>query len=48
MMDEAGLTAIRSGRVNAPLLFDRRMMTKPAFWGVIDRSLIPDAVADMP
>ena len=37
-----------AGRVNAPLLFDRRMMTKPAFWGVIDRSLIPDAVADMP
>ena len=33
-----------SGRVNAPLLFDRKYMTKPAFWGVIDRSLIPAAV----
>ena len=37
-----------SGRTNAPLLFDRQMYTKPAFWGVIDRTLIPDAVAEMP
>ncbi|MBS7316504.1 MAG: endo-1,4-beta-xylanase [Clostridiaceae bacterium] len=37
-----------SGRTNAPLLFDRQMYTKPAFWGVIDRALIPDAVAEMP
>ena len=34
-----------SGRTNAPLLFDRSFMTKPAFWGLIDRSLIPEAVA---
>ena len=34
-----------AGRINAPLLFDRKLMTKPAFWGVIDRELIPDAVA---
>ena len=36
-----------AGRVNAPLLFDRKLMTKPAFWGVIDPALIPDAVAAM-
>ncbi len=36
------------GRTNAPLLFDRQMMAKPAFWGVINRELIPEAVADMP
>lgn len=34
-----------SGRTNAPLLFDRSFMTKPAFWGVVDRTLIPDAIA---
>ena len=34
-----------SGRTNAPLLFDRSFMTKPAFWGVIDRALIPEAIA---
>lgn len=36
------------GRTNAPLLFDRQMMAKPAFWGVINRAFIPEAVADMP
>ncbi len=36
-----------AGRVNAPLLFDRKLMTKPAFWGVIAPALIPDAVAAM-
>ncbi len=35
------------GRTNAPLLFDRTMKAKPCFWGVIDRSKIPDAVAEM-
>lgn len=35
------------GRTNAPLLFDRNMMTKPAFWGVIDRDLIPEAIAEL-
>lgn len=34
-----------SGRTNAPLLFDRSFMTKPAFWGVIDPALIPEAIA---
>ena len=33
------------GRVNAPLLFDRKYIAKPAFWGVIDRTLIPAATA---
>ncbi|MDR0992296.1 MAG: endo-1,4-beta-xylanase [Ruminococcus sp.] len=35
-----------AGRTNAPLLFDREMFAKPAFWGVVDRSKIDDAVAD--
>ena len=34
-----------SGRTNAPLLFDRSFMTKPAFWGLVDRTLITEAVA---
>ena len=34
-----------AGRTNAPLLFDRGFMTKPAFWGLIDRALIPEAIA---
>ena len=34
-----------AGRTNAPLLFDRSFMTKPAFWGVIDKALIPEAIA---
>ena len=34
-----------AGRTNAPLLFDRGFMTKPAFWGVIDKALIPEAIA---
>ena len=34
-----------SGRTNAPLLFDRSFMTKPAFWGLVDRTLIQEAVA---
>lgn len=32
------------GRTNAPLLFDRSFKTKPAFWGLIDRALIPEAI----
>jgi endo-1,4-beta-xylanase len=36
------------GRTNAPLLFDRSMVAKPAFWGVTDRSLIDAAVAEKP
>ncbi|MDR0991792.1 MAG: endo-1,4-beta-xylanase [Ruminococcus sp.] len=28
------------GRTNEPLLFDREMNTKPAFWGVVDRNNI--------
>ena len=32
------------GRIDAPLLFDREYIAKPAFWGVIDRDLIPAAV----
>jgi len=36
-----------SGRVNAPLLFDRQMNAKPAFWGVVDRTKIPDACAEV-
>jgi endo-1,4-beta-xylanase len=35
-----------TGRTNAPLLFDREMFAKPAFWGVIDRTKIDDAVED--
>ena len=34
-----------SGRTNAPLLFDRQFMTKPAFWGLVDRKLISEAIA---
>ena len=34
-----------AGRKNAPLLFDRDLMTKPAFWALVDRALIPEAVA---
>lgn len=33
-----------AGRTNAPLLFDRSFQTKPAFWGMVDRALIQDAV----
>jgi endo-1,4-beta-xylanase len=34
------------GRTNAPLLFDRELLAKPAFWGVVDRSQIDAAVAE--
>lgn len=36
-----------AGRVNAPLLFDRQMNAKPAFWGVVDRTKIKDACAEI-
>ncbi len=29
------------GRTNAPLLFDRDMKAKPAFWAIIDREVLP-------
>jgi len=35
------------GRTNAPLLFDRAMNAKPCFWGVVDRTKIEDAVAEI-
>jgi endo-1,4-beta-xylanase len=34
------------GRVNHPLLFDRDLIAKPAFWGVIDRTKIDAAVSE--
>ncbi|MDR0986718.1 MAG: endo-1,4-beta-xylanase [Ruminococcus sp.] len=34
------------GRVNHPLLFDRDLIAKPAFWGVVDRTQIDAAVAE--
>jgi endo-1,4-beta-xylanase len=36
------------GRTNHPLLFDRQLNAKPAFWGVVDRTKIDDAVAEQP
>jgi GH35 family endo-1,4-beta-xylanase len=35
-----------AGRINHPLLFDRDLIAKPAFWGVVDRSKISAAVAE--
>jgi endo-1,4-beta-xylanase len=34
------------GRVNAPLLFNRRFYAKPAFWGVVDPSQIEACAAE--
>jgi endo-1,4-beta-xylanase len=34
------------GRTNAPLLFDRLYCAKPAFWGVVDPSLIEACAAE--
>jgi endo-1,4-beta-xylanase len=34
------------GRVNAPLLFNRRFYAKPAFWGVVDQSKIEECAAE--
>jgi endo-1,4-beta-xylanase len=28
------------GRLNAPLLFDRKLQAKPAYWGIVDPSRI--------
>lgn len=36
-----------AGRTNAPLLFDRDMKAKPAFWGVVDREEIPQAITEL-
>jgi len=30
-----------AGRLDAPLLFDRRLQAKPAYWGIIDPSRLP-------
>ncbi|MDR0904508.1 MAG: endo-1,4-beta-xylanase [Ruminococcus sp.] len=35
-----------TGRTNHPLLFDRDLIAKPAFWGVVDRTKIAAAVAE--
>jgi GH35 family endo-1,4-beta-xylanase len=35
-----------SGRINAPLLFDRDFRAKPAFWGVVDPSKIEACAAE--
>lgn len=37
-----------AGRTDAPLLFDRQMRAKPAFWGLVDRSYIDEAVDALP
>jgi endo-1,4-beta-xylanase len=34
------------GRTNHPLLFDRDLIAKPAFWGVVDRTKIDAAVEE--
>jgi endo-1,4-beta-xylanase len=34
------------GRINHPLLFDRDLIAKPAFWGVVDRTKIDAAVSE--
>jgi endo-1,4-beta-xylanase len=34
------------GRVNAPLLFNRRFYAKPAFWGVVDPTKIEECAAE--
>lgn len=30
-----------AGRLDAPLLFDRKLQAKPAFWGIVDPSRLP-------
>jgi len=30
-----------AGRLDAPLLFDRRLQAKPAYWGIVDPSRLP-------
>jgi endo-1,4-beta-xylanase len=37
-----------AGRTNHPLLFDRDLIAKPAFWGVVDRTKIDAAVEEQP
>jgi endo-1,4-beta-xylanase len=34
------------GRKDYPLPFDREMVAKPAFWGIVDRAKIEDAVSE--